>query len=167
MTDYQALNARFGLSGANALRAHVPAVEADPDNDVAAVEEVAAVTLLSMRTAIQEVNYAHVDNEVIRNNRTAYGPACNATVFNAAFYENPVFQTFVIFNCGISPFSRTMDTELVFKMAQLLSAARIHNSGARPMKETEFVASYQALALGELLGSFVPSKQKSCTRRCS
>lgn len=160
MSDYQALNARFGLSGNNALRPHVPAVEADPARRRERVEEVQAVTLLSLRSAIEELDYTQADNEVASNNRTTYGPACNASVFNAAFYENPVFQTFVIFNCGVSPFSRTMETELVFKMAQLLSAARIHNSGARPVKENEFVASYQALALGELLGPFIPAEKR-------
>lgn len=160
MADYNALNARFGLSGANALRAATPAIAADPNNGVAAVAAAPAVTLRSLRARTEELDYAADINVAVGNIRNTYGPACNITVFNAAFYENPVFQTFVIYNCGVAPFSRAMETELVFKMAQLLSAARIHNSGARPMKETEFVASYQALALGELLGPFIPAEKR-------
>lgn len=112
------------------------------------------------------VDYELPANAAIRVERDNFGMACNRAVFDLAFSEQIIFKRLVIQSANIGVFSGDAISPNVFMMAQLLSAARIFNAGAGPatMKPIEFkVASYQAMALAELLGPYTPVEWRGTT----
>lgn len=153
-----AFNALCGLSGDNAIRAPVAAIAAAANQ--AAVPAVAQRTLLEIRNAIVAVDYERNENAEAYQLRVNFGIACNQGVFDLAVAEQMIFKRLVIQSANIGVFSGDVLTPNVFVMAQLLSAARMFNAGAgsATMKPAEFKASYQAMAMAELLGPYIPAE---------
>lgn len=114
------------------------------------------ITALSLRTAmpVPEVAAAVVVNQA------AYGVGMNADLMAAFLRQNPIFERFVLANCGVLPFAGSFNMPCVPKAAQVLSYMRLRRHRVIEEPNRDGIAMYQAYGLCELFGPHLPDNHK-------
>lgn len=115
-----------------------------------------AVTALALRQGIE----APALEEAEVNARANFGCASNRAVMEAFLRINPIMNQFCIHNCNAGVFSGRYDRPSVIKMSQLLSYFRLRQANAIQDMNREGIAMYQAYAMAELFGPYIPNESR-------
>nr|API61889.1 hypothetical protein [Mos8Chu0 chuvirus] len=89
-----------------------------------------------------------------------FGPLSNQLLFNRVFSIEPVFKQFVVSSCNAGIFRNRPSHVNCIKMIQLLCYGRLQLKNALSGQAVARQAAYQAMAMGEALGPFIPDAWK-------
>lgn len=129
-------------------------VAADPEAGVAAVN---AVSLLSVRAATVQIPFDDDAHPTPDQTRRIYGPASNAAFYQAAFREDTTYRRMVVYNAHAGLFGTELAADLTGRMIQVLCYTRLVRAGVLAPNANLAAAQYQAMAMAEMLGPFVPA----------
>lgn len=92
--------------------------------------------------------------------KATYGSLSNRNLFNNVFAIEPVFKQFVISGCNTGVFAGQPSHVNCVKMIQLICMARLRLRNALTGQAVARQALYQAMAMGEAMGPFIPDDWK-------
>lgn len=140
------------------------AIEAHGDD--AAVPRVSIASRMGILTighAIPENGPDEAANALLearRRARSRYGCASNARFVATFMREDPMLSEFVVHNCRCGVFSGEVHHVHAAVMVQILSYLRYMEADTFAKSNLEKQAQYQAYAMAEMMGAFIPAEKR-------